>query len=51
MTGAERRRERLTWEAIGSHDPTPPELEQVLRAVAMVVAVVFVVLIGASFPV
>lgn len=51
MSGAERRRRRLTWEAIGSHDPTPPELEQLLRAMGIVGAVLFIVLFAASFPV
>lgn len=49
MSGAERRKQRLTWEAIG-HDPAPPEPEQVLRIVATVGMVLFVLLFAASYP-
>lgn len=50
MSGAERRRQRLTWEAIGSHEPTPPELESVLRTMAVVGMALFVVILSALFP-
>jgi hypothetical protein len=51
VTGAERRKQRLTWEAIGGHDPTPPDLGSVLRTMAIVGTVMFIVVFAASYPV
>jgi hypothetical protein len=50
MNGAQQRIQRLTREAIGGPDTTPPEGEQVLRAVAFAGWLVFVFALAACYP-
>jgi hypothetical protein len=50
VTGLQRRKQRLIWEALGSRDPTPPEPEKMLRTMAIVGMVLFVFLFAASYP-
>lgn len=47
---AERRKQRLTWEAIGDQDPTMPGTETTLRTIAIVALVMFIVFFSGSFP-
>lgn len=50
MNAVQRRKQRLTWEAIGREDPALPETEVVLRVMASVALVLFIVLISATYP-
>lgn len=50
MTAAERRKQRLTREAIGGHEPMLPEAEEVLRLMAIVSLALFIVLFSGGFP-
>jgi hypothetical protein len=48
---AERRKQRLTWEAIGRDaDPTLPRTEAFLRTIGIVALVMFVVLFAGNYP-
>jgi hypothetical protein len=46
---AERRKQRLTWEALGDGDPTVPGAEALIRTLTIVGLVLFIVLFSGSF--
>ena len=47
----DRRKQRLTWEALGEMDPTVPGAEKVLvRAVVIVALISFIVVFSGTYP-
>jgi len=50
MNAVERRKQRLTWEAVGDQDPTLPGTEALLRTLGIAALVMFIVLFAGSYP-